>query len=149
MGQKDFTLTTAEGAVAFLREMYNLVAMAEQLAGHLDQSKMDMLGRIKEAASKIISLTRKAKEPLPTRQTLDSIPEGGRGDEAQDDLGVFAADDIQALLRRMNFKINFILFGVRVLTASGNVMLTNCYAPCSFHSSPQCRTLLMSPRMDT
>jgi hypothetical protein len=50
---------------------------------------------------------------------LNSIPEGGENNEAQDDdLGVFGADDIQAILKRMNYKINFILFGVRVLPLS-------------------------------
>jgi hypothetical protein len=49
----------------------------------------------------------------------------------------------------MNYKINFILFGVRVLAASGNMILINCHTPCSSLSSPQCRTLLTSPRMDT
>jgi hypothetical protein len=74
------------------------------------------LGQVQAVASKMISLTCKAKEPPLTRSTLDSISEGSWSDEAQDDLGVFGADDIQAFLRRVNYKTNFILFGVRVLS---------------------------------
>ncbi|KAJ8589677.1 hypothetical protein M405DRAFT_817545 [Rhizopogon salebrosus TDB-379] len=80
---------------------------------------MGMLAQVKAVTSKMISLTLKAKEPPPTTQstsTSDSVPESGRNGEAQDDLGAFGADDIQALLRRMNYNINFILFGVRVLS---------------------------------
>ncbi|OJA12194.1 hypothetical protein AZE42_03936 [Rhizopogon vesiculosus] len=43
ISQKDFTLTTADGAVAFLREMYNLVAMVDILAENLDNAKKDIL----------------------------------------------------------------------------------------------------------
>jgi hypothetical protein len=42
---------------------------------------------------------------------LSVIPENGGHEEAQDDLGVCGADDIQAILRRMNYKINFICLG--------------------------------------
>jgi hypothetical protein len=58
-----------------------------------------MLGQVKAVASKMISLTRKAKEPPPGRG-LTSIREDGRNDETRDDLGIFGADDIQAVLER-------------------------------------------------
>jgi hypothetical protein len=80
--------------------MYNLVGIVEQLARHLDQSKMGMLAQVKAVTSKMISLTRKAKEPPPTTQstsTSDSVPEGGRNGEAQ---------DISAPLVRMIFKLS-------------------------------------------
>ncbi|OAX31265.1 hypothetical protein K503DRAFT_787947 [Rhizopogon vinicolor AM-OR11-026] len=112
ISQKDFDLTTAGGAVAFLREMYNLVALVEQMAANLDAAKKDNLLNVKMAASKVISLSSKATQRQPTLSALAPIPEGNGDDETQDDLGVFGADDIQALLRRMNYKINFILFGV-------------------------------------
>ena len=57
IGRKDFDLTTANGAVAFLREMYNLVAMLEEVAKHLDQSKQNSLVKVNQDASKMISLT--------------------------------------------------------------------------------------------
>jgi hypothetical protein len=41
IAKKNFDLTTADGAVTFLREMYNLVAMLEDLAKHLDKCKQD------------------------------------------------------------------------------------------------------------
>jgi hypothetical protein len=149
ISQKDFTLTTADGAVAFLREMYNLVAMVDILAENLDDAKKDILCEVKTAAAKVISLTSQAKQKKTGGTTLPSIPEGDRGDEAQDDLGVFGADDIQAILTRMNYKINFILVAVCVLTTFDNVILMNYDTPCSIHSSPQCRVSLTSQRMDT
>ena len=57
IARKDFDLTTANGAVAFLREMYNLVAMLEEVAKHLDQSKQNSLVKVNQDASKMISLT--------------------------------------------------------------------------------------------
>jgi hypothetical protein len=61
------------------------LTMVEQLARHLDQSKMGMLGQVhwQAAASKMISLTCKVNERPPTQLTLNSIPKGSRDDEAQ------------------------------------------------------------------
>ncbi|KAG1728288.1 uncharacterized protein EDB91DRAFT_1228495 [Suillus paluster] len=120
IAQKDFKLTTADGAVAFLREMYNLVAILEELAEHLDQGKEGSLSEVKDAASKLLSLTM-AKEREPVRSVLPPIPEGGGNGQAQGDLGVFSADDIQVILRRMNYKINFILFGYLLIASVSNV----------------------------
>ncbi|KAJ8587087.1 hypothetical protein M405DRAFT_822233 [Rhizopogon salebrosus TDB-379] len=54
-------------------------------------------------------------EPRDATETtitdLNVIPENGGHEEAQDDLGVCGADNIQAILRRMNYKINFICLG--------------------------------------
>ena len=62
IARKYFDLDTANGAVAFLREMYNLVAMLEELAKHLDKSKQNSLVKFNQDASKMISLTSKAKQ---------------------------------------------------------------------------------------
>lgn len=62
IAQKDFDLATADSAVAFLREMYNLVAVLAKLAEHLDEDKLGRLCGFKDATSKVISLTSKAKE---------------------------------------------------------------------------------------
>ena len=122
IARKDFDLTTANGAVTFLREMYNLVAMLEELAKHLDKRKQDSLVKVNQDDSKMISLRSKAKQDRMGGSTLASI--GGGYQEPQDDLGVFGADDIQAILKRMNYKINLVPAGVRVLTTSGNLIVT-------------------------
>ena len=124
IARKDFDLTTANGAVTFLREMYNLVAMLEELAKHLDKSKQNSLVKVNQDASKMISLTSMAKQDRTGGSTLASIGEVDGNEEPQDDLGVFGADDIQAMLKRMNYKINLIPAGVRLLTTSGNVIVT-------------------------
>jgi len=53
------------------------------------------------------------------RRVLCSIREGRSDDQAQDDLGVCGADDIQGMQKRMNYKINFIVFGVCVIKCPG------------------------------
>ncbi|KAG1734454.1 uncharacterized protein EDB91DRAFT_1250976 [Suillus paluster] len=120
IAQKDFKLTTADGVVAFLCEMYNLVAILEELAEHLDQGKEGSLSEVKDTASKLLSLTM-AKEREPVRLVLPPIPEGSGNGQAQDDLGIFSADDIQVILRRMNYEINFILFGYPLITSVLNI----------------------------
>jgi hypothetical protein len=104
--------------------MYNLVAMLEELAKHLDKSKQNSLVKVNQDASKMISLTSEAKQDRTGGSTLASIGEVDGDEEPQDDLGVFGADDIQAILKRMNYKINLIPAAVRVLTTSGNVIMT-------------------------
>lgn len=101
--------------------------MIDELAENLDGGKQGMLSKVKSVASKVISLTSKARaqDKRTTPSTLCSIPEGDGNDGAQDDLGVFGADDIQAILKKMDYKINFILFGVRVFTSFENTVLTN------------------------
>jgi hypothetical protein len=56
--------------------------------------------------------------------TLTPIGEIDSDEEPQDDLGVFGADAIQAILKRMNYKINLIPAEEHVLTTSRNVILT-------------------------
>ena len=55
---------------------------------------------------------------------MASIGEVDGDEEPQDDLGIFGADDIQAILKRMNYKIILIPAGERALTTSGNVIVT-------------------------
>jgi len=104
--------------------MYNLVAMLEELAKHLDKSKQNNLVKVNQDASKMISLTSKAKQDRTGGSTLASIGEVDGDEELQDDLGVCGADDMQAILKRMNYKIILIPAAVRVLTTSGNVIVT-------------------------
>ena len=126
ISQKDFNLNTADDAVAFLCEMYNLADMLEELAGNLDREKAQKLSQVNIAAAKVISLTAKAKQKRTAgTDFMSSIGEDDADDEAQDDLGVFGADDIQAVLKRMNYKINFVVFGVCVFRTSENVILIN------------------------
>ncbi|KAG2342425.1 hypothetical protein BDR05DRAFT_1026657, partial [Suillus weaverae] len=111
IAQKEFDLTTADGAVTFLREMYNLVAMLEELAKHLGKCKQGSLVTVNQDASEMISLTSKAKRDRTGGSTLASIVEDDADEEPQDDLGVFGTDAIQAILKKMNYKINFIPAG--------------------------------------
>ncbi|KAG2134466.1 hypothetical protein DEU56DRAFT_809215, partial [Suillus clintonianus] len=108
IAQKDFDLTNADGAVSFLREMYNLVAMLEELAKHLDERKQDSLVKVDQYASKMISLTSNVKQDRTGGSTLASVVEGDADEEPQDDLGIFGTDAIQAILKKMDYKINFI-----------------------------------------
>ena len=115
--QEKFRPCTADGAVAFLREMYNLAVAIEELDGYLNHDKRGILGHVKSTAKKMMSLTSKAKAKRTAPSSLTTITEGSGDDEAQDDLGVFGADDIQGILGSMDYKIDFILFGVCVLMA--------------------------------
>ncbi|KAJ8586329.1 hypothetical protein M405DRAFT_361941 [Rhizopogon salebrosus TDB-379] len=84
------------------------------------------------AASGVISLTVQAGQKRKRSSWSRDGGSGSDGDEPneeeidgfRDDLGNFSADDIQAILKVMKYKIGGILFGVRLLTTSGNVILT-------------------------
>ncbi|KAG1766756.1 kinase-like domain-containing protein [Suillus placidus] len=125
IAQKDFDLTTAGGAVTFLREMYNLVAMLEDLAKHLDKGKQGSLVKVHQDASKIISLTSKAKQGGTGGSTLASMVEDAADEEPQDDLGVFGTEAIQAILKKMNYKINFIPAGYPLIASVSNATSTH------------------------
>jgi hypothetical protein len=95
IAQKDFDLKKAQEAVTFLHEMYNLVGELDNLAGKLDPKNEKCLGNIKDAALKVISLTSHAQQNKTPRTTLASDPkEYHETSGAQDDLGIFDADDI-------------------------------------------------------
>jgi hypothetical protein len=130
--------------------MYNLVAMIEELAGHLDKDKQDRLFEVKEVASKVISLPPNDEERTSAPSTLDSTDDSERSgnDWGEDELGVFGADDVQAILKKMKYKINFIPFGVRVLDIR-EYDFDKSNTPCSIRSSHQCRILVAIPRRDT
>ncbi|KAG1831980.1 hypothetical protein F4604DRAFT_1946265 [Suillus subluteus] len=125
IAKKDFDLTTADGAVTFLREMYNLVAMLEDLTKHLDKRKQDSLVKVDQNASKIISLTSKAKQDRTGGSTLASVVEGDADEVPQDDLGVFGTDGIQAILKKMNYKINLIPAGYPLIACVSNTTSTH------------------------
>jgi len=116
--------------------MYNLAPMLDDLAGKLDPKKKGSLSNIMSDANGVLSLTKMAMQNKTSGQTLPTVPEGREGDGADDDLGVFGADDIQDVLKAMEFTIDFVLFGVRVIRTGRNVMLKSPIAPCSTHSLP-------------
>jgi len=116
VAQKNFDLTQEKEAVAFFHEMYNLASELEDLAAKLNPNKRHCLGEVTGTTRPMISLAALArKHKLTTASTLASIPEGPSHGGAQDDLGVFAADDIQLLLHRMHYKISFVPVGVCAL----------------------------------
>ncbi|KAG1763667.1 hypothetical protein EV702DRAFT_1051729 [Suillus placidus] len=122
IAQKDFDLTKANEAVAFLREMYNLAQELDDIAGKLDPKNKKRLGNIKVAASNVISLTSQAQLNKTPRTTLASVPEENcEASGAQDDLGVFDADDIQVFLKKMDCQISFIVFGHPLLALVSNI----------------------------
>ena len=119
--RKDFKLREVDDQVDFLREMYNLTTQISSLSGDLDQGKKGSLREIHVAAGKVLSLNstrHQTQTKTSGSTTMNTIGEGGAGtDDPQDedDLGVFEAEDIQNVLRQMNYKIEFIPWGVRVL----------------------------------
>lgn len=122
ISQKHFDLTKANDAVAFLREMYNLAQELDDLAGKIDPKNKTRLRNIKVAASEVISLTSQAQHNKTPRTTLASVLEENReASGAQDDLGVFDADDIQGILKKMGYEISFILFGHPFLALVSNI----------------------------
>jgi hypothetical protein len=65
-----------------------------KLAKHIDKHKQDNLVKINQDASKMISITSKAKQDRTGGSTLVSIGAVDGDEESQDDLGVFDANDI-------------------------------------------------------
>ncbi|KAG2352373.1 kinase-like domain-containing protein [Suillus spraguei] len=102
--------------------MYNLAQELDDLAGKIDPKNKTHLSNIKVAASKVISLTSQAQHNKTPRTTLASVPEENReASGAQDDLGVFDADDIQGILKKMDYQISFIVFGHPFLALVSNI----------------------------
>ncbi|KAN0081514.1 hypothetical protein V8E55_009138 [Tylopilus felleus] len=113
--QKDFNLKEVNEEVNFLREMYNLATQIDMMSGGLDEDRKESLVKLKHAAGDVLSLN-STKHPtkLSAHQPLDPVAEGTAGAdglETEDDLGVFDAEDIQTVLRQMNYKIEFIPWG--------------------------------------
>ena len=114
--QKDFDLKKIDDQVDFLREMYNLATQITVMSRDLDGDKKKSLGKIQTAASKVLSLSSTIDPRGTPGNTMDSIPErsaGSAGPQDEDDLGVFEAEDIQSVLRQINYTIEFIPWGVR------------------------------------
>ena len=89
---------------------------------NLDAAEKSALQSIKDDAKGLCSLS-SATHPwwaLTNKKNLASIPEDD-GDEAEDGLGVFEADDIQEKVQAMGFKVTFWVFGVHVLTYCYNM----------------------------
>jgi hypothetical protein len=134
IAQKDFDLRKAEEAATFLREMYNLAEELDDLAGKLDPKNEKRLGNIKDAAIRVISLRSQAQHNTTSRTTLSSVSEERRETSGtQDDLGVFDADDIQYILKEMDYSISFIVFGV-CTTAICNMITLTIHLTASVHS---------------
>ncbi|OAX33323.1 hypothetical protein K503DRAFT_804462 [Rhizopogon vinicolor AM-OR11-026] len=103
--------------------MYNLLRMLKELADRLDKKKKGQLSNIKNAASQVITLTEMARQNRSAKKKTSNVIEeefsfGGAGDE----LGVFGADDIQAVLKAMNYKIDFVPFGHPLIAVVSNVI---------------------------
>ena len=116
--QEDFNLQLVDEEVNFLREMYNLATQISALSGELDQDKKGSLRDIQATAGGVLSLSSTTSGSTIT----DSITQRSAGTDGswdEDDLGVFKAEDIQNVLHQMNYKIEFIPWGVRVLVFDG------------------------------
>ncbi|KAG1817546.1 uncharacterized protein BJ212DRAFT_1480120 [Suillus subaureus] len=122
IAQKDFDLTKANEAVTFLCEMYSLKQELDNLGGILDPKNKKCLGGIKVATSEVISLTSQAQNNKTLIMTLTSVSEDHcEASGAQDDLRIFDVDDIQGILRKMHYKMSFIVFGYPFLALVSNV----------------------------
>lgn len=113
IAKKDSNLTVPDDAISFHREMYNLATQLKGLVGNFNQH------RIRRLSSKVMSITQasqKRKQPSKSTHEHDDNDEAGSGGTFGDGLGVFSAGDIQAILKAIKYKIDFIPFGVRLLT---------------------------------
>ena len=120
--EKKFALQEKTEQVDFLREMYNLAAQVTALSEELDQAKQNNLRDIYVAASKVMSLSNKSHSKTAGNTTIHSIAEesvGTKGLQDEGDLGVFNAEGIQDILHEMNYKIEFIPYGVRFPAVQG------------------------------
>jgi hypothetical protein len=149
--QKDFDLTNPNEAVKFHREMFNLATELKGFANKLDKNKKLRLRDLHLAALGVMSLTAQAgqkRKRSSWSRNGGGGGDGGDGDEPeeeeigglQDDLGIFSADDIQAILKAMKYRIDGILFGVRLLTTSGNVILTIYHSASAHCCSIECHS---------
>ncbi|KAN0081586.1 kinase-like protein [Tylopilus felleus] len=94
--------------------MYNLATQIAAMSRDLDGDKKGSLGKIQTDASNVLSLSSTIGLRGTPGNTMDSIPErtaGSAGPQDEDDLGVFEAEDIQSVLRQMNYTIEFIPWG--------------------------------------
>lgn len=117
--RKDFNLRQEEQSVDFLREMYNLETQINKLAGELDKSKWRSLASINVGADHVLSLSPvhlRTKTLDATRQ--DTTFKEHEGADGSQNLGIFDAEDIQNILREMNYKIQLIPLGVRTFSYS-------------------------------
>ena len=90
--------------------MFNLTTMLSQLTRNLDAAKKGALKSIKDDAKGLRSLSSVThpRQTSANRTTLASVG------EAEDDLGVFEAHDIQEKVRAMGYEVTFRVFGVCV-----------------------------------
>lgn len=118
--QKDFDLADTEQEINFLREMYNVATQITALSRDLDQLKEKSLSDIKAAADRVLSLSSTHHSSSgSTRSSTGSRHRWAGSSEDEDDLGVFKADDIQSILDQMDYEIEFIPWGVRVVIFHG------------------------------
>jgi hypothetical protein len=120
--------------------MFNLATVLKGFMDKFNRRKKSKLHALHLAASGVISLTVQAgkKRKRSSWSRDGGSGSGSDGDEPdeeeigglQDDLSIFSTDDIQAILKAMKYEIGGILFGVRLLTTSGSVILT------IYHSAP-------------
>ena len=124
IAQKDFDLTDKHAVVTFLHEMYNLTRELEDLAANFDSAKWQSLGMFTNTAHSLRSLTSQTQKSKSTRVTLASVHEWGpRCGGTQDDLGIFAANDIQLALHMINLKVLFVTVRVSACRFSTTVTL--------------------------
>ena len=108
--------------------MYNLASILESILDKLDVMKFNDLLDLKAAASGMMALNSSGAWKKTGRSEgkkgggMDSIPEEddadsswgktGRSESEDEDLGVFDSDNIRAALRRMNYQVAYVAFGV-------------------------------------
>lgn len=120
--QKDFDLTNKDEAVKFLLSMYNFGEELGGIAKKLDSEKKGHLEDAVVMTKNMTSLTAATKaanaasanEKRSTGRSKGNLPE-----IAEEDSGVFDADDVHEYLERYEYKFEYVLFGVGVYFHAG------------------------------
>ncbi|KAG6374936.1 kinase-like domain-containing protein [Boletus reticuloceps] len=105
--------------------MYNLVTLVDVLSSKLAPSKQGYLHDIHMAASKVMSLSNEDRAQTMDETSMHLVFKPStrtKRIQGKDDLGVFVAQDIQDILRWMNYKIEFISYGIGVPVVRSEIL---------------------------
>ncbi|GBE81004.1 hypothetical protein SCP_0307270 [Sparassis crispa] len=112
--QETFDLCKPSRAVEFLREMYNLKPLLEELAAELDEEKSADLAKIEMDSSKMHSLNSKAPwtNTHPAEYGLGPVAEDDESmNISDDDIGVFNTRSVHSVLDKVNCEIDSVGYG--------------------------------------
>ncbi|KAL6300955.1 hypothetical protein BKA93DRAFT_902623 [Sparassis latifolia] len=108
--QETFDLCNPSRAAEFLREMYNLKPLLEELAAELDEKKRVDLAKIETDSSKMLSLNSRGPWMKP-HSRLESVAEHDESMNISDDTGVFNTRSVRSVLDKANCEIDSVGYG--------------------------------------